>query len=733
VNIVGVTTRTTTFGYDLDNNLTSIATPEGTVNYVYDPATDRHTETYTANSDIAYTYDQLGRLSTVSVKEQNGIVLGTQLVTTYFYTAVGNVDHITYANGTETDYTYDSLSRVLSVTNKEGSQLLSSYTYTVNLDGLRTGVSEQELESDNTTSTVTKAWTYDADQRLTQEAVTVSGSVNYASYTDTYTMDLVGNRLAKSHTTGGQAQNIAYVYNNNDQLTTETSTINGNGDYSTTYQYDANGSETNLNKTISQGSSSTPETDVYGYDLRNQLSSATISRTENGQSVSITSSYLYNENGIRVQSTVTTTIGNGLPTTTTTQFLNDLDNPTGYSQVLEEHTNGSSSPSMSYVLGLAVLSQAAPSGATGYLMGDVEGSTRLVVDSSGAITARVAYDAYGNVLGTTYGVTNPPVTAVLYVAQHVDGPLALYYNRARYYATSDGRFTSMDSLQRNLQSPSHFRIYVYGGDNPLRYDDPDGHDFSLTGLAVTAGISGGINALLVTTYGIAKRWSVGQIAKAAGLSFVVGALAGALAYGAAWGLATALVSGGVDVAEAGATAWTATGLMAGPSGVGLSIVNLMEAEKSGDSVDQAFAIVNLGLASLGFVTSHWAAFSLAAEGTAAELAQVTLNKISGDAAVEDFIANARANGMEVAGTGVYVETPFGNRIIDVVIRDPETGLYYGVEIKSTQGAFDRFDAAARQQFAGDRWINQWGGQVFGQWAGRIPRIEGTCKILWNLK
>jgi hypothetical protein len=56
---------------------------------------------------------------------------------------------------------------------------------------------EQELESDGTTSTVTKAWTYDADQRLTSESVTVSGSVNYNSFVDTYTLDLVGNRIGR--------------------------------------------------------------------------------------------------------------------------------------------------------------------------------------------------------------------------------------------------------------------------------------------------------------------------------------------------------------------------------------------------------------------------------------------------------------------------------------------------------------------------------------------------------
>src|SRR5262249_24943612 len=129
---------------------------------------------------------------TVTVTKQNGLTLGTQLVST-FYTPVGNIDHVTYPNGTETDYGYDTLSRLISVTNKKNATQMSSNTYTLENDGLWTAITEKQLESDGTTSTVTKTWTYDALQRVTQEAITSSISGN--SYTDNYTLDLVGNRL----------------------------------------------------------------------------------------------------------------------------------------------------------------------------------------------------------------------------------------------------------------------------------------------------------------------------------------------------------------------------------------------------------------------------------------------------------------------------------------------------------------------------------------------------------
>ena len=57
------------------------------------------------------------------------------------------------------------------------------------------------------------------------------------------------------------------------------------------------------------------------------MNSANISRTENGQTVTIAATYGYNDDGIRAQGVVTTTIGNGSPTKTTTQYLVDPNNP----------------------------------------------------------------------------------------------------------------------------------------------------------------------------------------------------------------------------------------------------------------------------------------------------------------------------------------------------------------------------------------------------------------------
>jgi filamentous hemagglutinin len=88
--------------------------------------------------------------------------------------------------------------------------------------------------------------------------------------------------------------------------------------------------------------------------------------------------------------------------------------------------------------------------------------------------------------------------------------------------------------------------------------------------------------------------------------------------------------------------------------------------------------------------------------------------------------------MEVVGRRVTVRGPFGEREIDVVVRDA-SGRLHGIEIKSSESAFTRFDEAVRQQLANDRWINQYGADVVGPWRTErgLDRIDSSTKILWT--
>lgn len=105
-----------------------------------------------------------------------------------------------------------------------------------------------------------------------------------------YTYDINSNRTRKIETINGITETINYEYNANDQLLSEVSSANG----TTIYTYDVNGSLTNK---ANEGKFSYQ----YGYDLRNRLVTANITRKEGAVDVTITSSYTYNANGIRTK------------------------------------------------------------------------------------------------------------------------------------------------------------------------------------------------------------------------------------------------------------------------------------------------------------------------------------------------------------------------------------------------------------------------------------------------
>ncbi|HBN38537.1 MAG TPA: hypothetical protein DD404_03315, partial [Ruminococcaceae bacterium] len=51
----------------------------------------------------------------------------------------------------------------------------------------------------------------------------------------------------------------------------------------------------------------------------------------------------------------------------------------------------------------------------------------------------------------------------------------LQYLRARYYDSSQGRFTTKDTLLGSIEKPITLNLYTYCGNNPLNITDPSGH------------------------------------------------------------------------------------------------------------------------------------------------------------------------------------------------------------------------------------------------------------------
>ena len=206
-------------------------------------------------------------------------------------------------------------------------------------------------------------------------------------YTDQYFYDLVGNRLEEVQQTAAGTTVTRSTYDANDRLLQSVAETGGDPttDVTMVYQYGANATSTYGGDATCQTSGivynasgvRTSKTD-YNYNLEGMTSSASVKQfgTDGSTITSETDcTYSYDDSGIRVSQTV-----NGQETV----YLNDNNNPTGYSQVLEEK-DASGNLLRSYALGLNIIAQAKASGPVYYFGDDGQGSTRMLLDSSGSI------------------------------------------------------------------------------------------------------------------------------------------------------------------------------------------------------------------------------------------------------------------------------------------------------------------------------------------------------------
>jgi RHS repeat-associated protein len=492
-NYSTATTRITGFSYDVDGHLTQVNSPEGVINYDYDLATGRLAHLCTTNSEALYGYDQLGRLQTVTVIKRNG--QPTNETTTYHYDVVGNRSEVDLPNGVVSTYRYDDLNRLTNLVHQAGVTNLAVYTYQLDKTGRRTNAIEVLQQEGGTYQTNTLNWQYDGMYRLTNEInVTTSPGGTYA-YTNAYQYDLVGNRVQKIRT-GANSETDNYIYNLNDELTSEQ-----DGGTAITYHYDNNGSLTN------KTSGSTVNS--YTYDTASKLNGVYLGG-------SLVASYLYNDQGIRVQSIV-----NGV----TTHYLIDNNNHTGYAQVLEEELGVSLTPNMSYVIGDDVLAQCGPAGMTpSYFLQDGHGNNRQMVQVDNTVFKHYSYDTYGNVQTGTIQVPVSSTTAdsapttKLFCGEQYDSSLQMYNLRARYYNPINGRFNQSDTFKGDSFDPQSLHKYTYANCDPCNQIDPSGLE-SLGELLIVSGVIG----LLAAGLGAAVFHATGGSAvRGAIIGFIAG-------------------------------------------------------------------------------------------------------------------------------------------------------------------------------------------------------------------
>ncbi len=424
---------TTSYGYDALGRTAAVTNPTGsTVTYSYDAAGNILTVA-SAGGATAYTYDALKRVT--AVRDSRG------LTTTMGYDPAGNLVRQALPNGVGMVRSFNTRDQLVGVVNRRSDNtLLSSFAYTLDANGLRTGV----MEADGSAVT----YVYDARYRLTSETRTGAGA-----YVTTYAYDLVGNRTAAS--LGGTA--VAYTYDANDRLT---------GTGTETYYYDASGNMTG--RTDAAGFT------ALGYDEENRLTRVTAP----GGAVT---TYAYDLYGNRVRRTD----GGG-----TREFVVDPRNLSGQAQVVDE-LDGAGGVVTHYTRGASLLAE--DEGATRlYYVADGQGSTRQLVNGAQAVTDTFRYDGYGRLLDRT-GAHDTPFQ---FTGEAYDPAVGAYYLRARYYDPRTGRFLGMDPDLGGLKDPTSLHRYLYAHNNPVNLLDPSGR-FSLCEVSISINIQASLQSAYV--------------------------------------------------------------------------------------------------------------------------------------------------------------------------------------------------------------------------------------------
>jgi RNA polymerase sigma factor (TIGR02999 family) len=454
--------RTTTYTYDNRDRLERKVSPEGVLKYTYNGNGNvltvksvKPNDTEYGGLSLTYGWDNLNRLESVTDEI-------TEKITEYNYDDAGRLEECVYPTTTPVKHTYghNEANWLQGVTVARQTTptptTLGTFNYTFDAlsplntsgqtfapgrTGTRTGVAEN-LNGNSRAAT----YNYDPLFRLTKENITSgspNGTITYDSTPgyDATGFDKVGNRRARTSTVTG-VNAASHAYNNLDRLTSDT--------------YDNNG-----NTTLSDGY-------TYTYDFENRLKGRTKAATP-------TLAYVYDHDGHRVEKKV-----NGA---TTSYFLVDDQNPTGYPQVVEELSDvlENAEPTKVYTYGLRLISQRQgdqPTSPVYWYGHDGHGSVRLLSDNAGNVTDTYTYDAFGIQIASS-GNNTP--NNYRYTGEQWDSDLGMYYLRARYYHPDKGRFWNMDSFEGTHVDPLSLHKYLYAHANPINGWDPSGHEFNLVG------------------------------------------------------------------------------------------------------------------------------------------------------------------------------------------------------------------------------------------------------------
>ncbi|MEZ6135208.1 MAG: putative Ig domain-containing protein [Pirellulaceae bacterium] len=576
--------------YATQGRLTLHSTPEGAIRYEYD-VFGRKTSTqigaaipagqplssFTADRATDYTYDALGRLSTVTERVIGQAASQSQRHQ-YFYDLLGSLDAELADNGLFKDYVYDSIQRLDSLTHYRtdgttadiadlsDNDKIISFDYTVRDDGRRTDVDElwYDVAGATQTSPLTASYhyTYDNLGRMTDEVF--DHWDNSLDYRESFTYDIVGNRIAKAKDAGNDGTvdaRTSYTFDAGDRLLEELVTDAAGATTETTkhtYEFTQNTGRTR----ISPSSNLPLHSSNFSYDLQGRLEIATVTSYDaSGNAASITrSTYDYDHTGIRISALneIDSDADGTFESRTKVEYLVDHQNHTGYQQVVREShydaATGQLVKVIDYTFGHDEISQTVVSYSadgteasreTLWFLHDGKANVRGLLDATAAIVQLFSYSAYGEILAIidAAGVLQPhasSLTSVLYNGEQFDSLTGNQYLRARYYNPANAQFNRLDPFFGTKTDPLSFHKYSYAHGDPIGNFDPTGL-FSLGGFSVSFSIGGMLRGMAIGgvtggLMGAADAWLGGDDPVEGALN---GALFGALLGGIAGGFAPA--------------------------------------------------------------------------------------------------------------------------------------------------------------------------------------------------
>ena len=466
--------RTIARTFDSAGRLRTVTLPQGqTIAYDYDPRGLVIEKILPDKKKIRYRYDRDGNPlqiedGTAAVRferDSAGRVLKLDYPhlkksLAYEYNAAGLISRFIDTEGRATVYEYDQANRLTSMIGAGGKTFRFAYD------------PKARLKSLTYPNGVRGDWEYDAENRVVR--LTYADSKGAPLLGWQYRYDADGNRIETVDQKGGR---IRYRYDKAGQLVEESP----EGEEPVRYSYSPGG-----NRITKEVAKKTVAYRVGRGDQVVQAGQDTLVYDNQGNVMEIKGPggarrYLYDPENrlIKVVTADKKEIAYGYGPTGERAWRKDASGLTLFitdGVNLQAELREDLSPKTLYLHapGVDRPVMMTREGRSSYFLPDATGNIMALTDEKGAVTAGYGYDAFGNMKKGPGPSANP----FAFSAREFDPATGLYYFRSRYYDPEMGRFISKDPVAPHLDRPLSLNPYLYAANNPLRYLDPYGQDFT---------------------------------------------------------------------------------------------------------------------------------------------------------------------------------------------------------------------------------------------------------------